>query len=193
MNYGDQKQAEIFKKLAFKSGYQVGLEYGFDKQYTSNKAVRSAVSNIRTRVKNNPERFAPYGITTEIIQLVDDASQSRSVIKNSQVEQSVVEQSIDKDDIKSLVTSIRDKTFGLIDKKIDMVSKSRKKLDALSFKDLGIIAGIAFDKTQILKGQATENIAVMAKIDKNMSPDDALAMVSKLREKNSQDNDLRNK
>ena len=193
MKFGEEKQAEIFKKLAYGSAYQVGLEYGFDKVYSSAVSIRNAVTAIKAKIKNHPDRYEKYGINKEVLELVAAASAQRNVDKRPTQVSSIVEQSINKDDIKALVTSIRDKSFSLIDRKLDMVSKSRKKLDNISFKELGVIAGISFDKGQILKGEATENIAVMARVDKKLSHEDALEMVAKLREKNTIANELRNK
>ncbi len=193
MKFGEQKQAEIFKKLAYKSAYQVGLEYGFDKVYNSTASIRNAVTAIKTRVKNNPDIYGKFGVTKEVYEVVAAASATRNVAGVNANKPSIVEQNIDKGDIKALMGSIMNKTFGLIDRKLDMVSKSRKKLDSISFKELGVIGGISFDKSQILKGEATQNIAVMAKIDKNITPEDALHMVTKMREINTEKNDLRNK
>jgi len=193
MQFGEEKQAEIFKKLAYGSAYQVGLEYGFDKVYSSPKSVRNAVSAVKTKVKNNPAKYEKFGITTEVLDLVAEASAKRNVAGPNAQSRSLAEQRLDSQDIKALMGGIRDKTFNIIDRKLDMVGKSRKKIDSISFKELGVIGGIAFDKSQILKGEATENIAVMAKIDKNISADDALALVGKMREVNSEANDVRNK
>lgn len=193
MKFGEEKQAEIFKKLAYNSAYQVGIEYGFDKVYNSPQAIRNAVTSIKTRVRNNPENYAKWGITPEVLTLVKEASTNRTINKGLHDKPSIAEQSIDKNDIKALLTGIRDKVFTLIDRKVDMVGRSRKKLDNTSFKELGIIAGITFDKAQILQGLATENISVMSKIEDNISPEDALNMISKIREVNNQANDNRNK
>ncbi len=188
MKFGEEKEAEIFKKLAYNSAYEVGLEYGFDKVYSSTLAIRNAVTSIKTKVKNHPEKYERYGVTKDVYEVVAAASSKRNVAGPNAGKRSVAEQKIDSNDIKSLMGSIMTKTFVLIDKKLNMVGKSRKKLDSISFKELGVIGGISFDKSQILKGEATENIAVMSRVDKDISPEDALKLVSQMREINTDKN-----
>jgi hypothetical protein len=177
MRFGPEKEVEIFKALAQKSTYQVGLDFGFDKVYKDARAVRNAVNAIFNKVRNNHET---YGVSKDVIEVVEKGMVERkaSVVGVSMREK---EETVD---IKSLVSGIRDKTFTLIDKKLDRVSNNKKKLDEISFKELGIIAGIAFDKSQILKGEATENIAVLAKIDTNISPEEAIKLALAARENN---------
>lgn len=179
MKFGKEKEVEIFKALASESQYQVGLKFGFDKVYKNSRAVRNAVTTIYTKVKNNPEE---YGISTEVLGLVEGGMKTRALshVLNQKPMSETGNQSLE---IKERIVGIRDKTFHLIDKKLDRVGSSKKRLDAVSFKDLGIIAGIAFDKTQILRGEATENVAVLGKIETDLSPQAALDLVLKMREK----------
>lgn len=174
MKLKSEQKTEIFKMLAYKPSYEVGLEFGLDKFYKNKRAVMNKVYQAYMQVKEKPEE---YGIELSTVDLVLKAMGARAIEgRNTAIE-------TPKDvDIQTTVLKIRDKSFGLIDKKLDRVSKSRKQLDATSFKDLGVIAGISFDKGQILRGEATENIAIQAKIDKNISPDDALDMMMKIRE-----------
>lgn len=179
------RDINIFKALAAKSAYRVGLDFGFDKLYKDSRAIRNAIQNIYTRIKNNPEQ---YGLGQDVVTLVETSMAQRKAALVGSQEPTIAEKSDDRKDIKSLVTSIRDKTFRLIDKKLDRLSNSKKRLDSLSFKDLGIIAGIAFDKTQILKGEATENIAVLAKISPTMTADEAIQMALRVRESHVETN-----
>lgn len=175
VQFGKEKEIEIFKKLASKSALQVGLDYGFEKVYKDKRAIRNAVTAIYNKVKNNSEE---YGLTPDTVSLVETSMANRRVAPTKPEPQG------DDKNIKERVVSIRDKTFELIDRKLDRVSASKKKLDAISFKDLGTLAGIAFDKGQILKGEATEHIAVAAKIDKNITAEEAIEMALKSRESN---------
>lgn len=176
MKLSNETKAEIFKKLASKTALEVGMEFGLDKFFKNSRAIRNKVYASYQQVKQDPDF---YKIGPDVVTLVENAMSSRAV--EGVAKAPVVD---DKIEIKSLVSNIRDKTFNLIDKKLDRVSKSRAKLDAISFKDLGVIAGIAFDKTQILKGEATEHIAHYAKIDKDLTPEEAMNMVLKSREDN---------
>lgn len=178
MRFGKEKEVEIFKALAQKSTYQVGLDFGFDKVYKDSRAVRNAVTSIFNKVKNNQSE---YGISNEVLEVVQNGMALR---KQSVVGSPTSLREKQEVDIKDLVTNIRDKAFVLIDKKLDRISNNKKKLDEVSFKELGTIAGISFDKTQILKGEATEHIAVLAKVDTNISADEALKLALQSRENN---------
>ena len=53
---------------------------------------------------------------------------------------------------------------------------------------LATVYGILFDKSQLLNGLATENVAIHAKIDVNMSSDKALEELNRMREKYMEQN-----
>lgn len=180
MKLTQEVEADIFRHLAYKSAYETGLEFELDKIYADAKGVRNAVNNIYAKVKKNPTR---WGVTSDVLTLVADAMANRQL---SQVRNNLpmAEKEIEQGDIKVLVTGVRDKTWRLIDRKLQRASKSNKRLDAIGLRELGTLAGIAFDKAQIISGQATENIAVMGKIEGNLNPADALALVLKMREAN---------
>lgn len=182
MKFGKDKEAEIFKALATASTLKVGIAYGFDKVYKDTRAIRNAINAISTKVRNNAEA---YGLSQDVVDLVLAAMQERKVVTIRGSESSSLQEKIElKSDIKDVVTNIRDKTFSLIDKKLDRLKNSTKKLDAVSFKDLGIIAGISFDKSQILRGEATETITVISQIDKNLSPNEIINLALSSREQN---------
>lgn len=175
-----RREADIFRHLAYKSAYETGLEFELDKIYTDAKAIRNAVNNVYAKVKKNPERWA---IAPEVLSLVADAMANRQLSQTRQA-MPLAEKEIEGGDIKHLVTGVRDKTWRLIDRKLQRASKSNKKLDAIGLRELGTLAGIAFDKAQIISGQATENIAMMGKIEGNINPADALSLILKMREAN---------
>lgn len=174
------QEAEIAKALAYKSSYEVGLQFGFDKHYKDSKAIRNSVMNIYRKVKKSPEK---YSVSTEVLSVVADAMGHRNIL-GAKKEIAVAEKEIEGGSIRDLVVGVRDKSWRLIDRKLQRASKSNKRLDAVSFRDLGTLAGISFDKSQIITGQATEHIAVMSKIEGNIKPEDALDMVLKMREAN---------
>ena len=191
MKLGKAKEAEVFKMLAYKTAAEVGLEFNFDKVYTNKNSLTTAVGSIKAKVKNNPDDYREFGITDEVLDIVRKAAEERNISPGKRRE---VYQKLDLEmELSPRISAIAGKSFALIDRKLDMVSKSKKLLNNTSFKDLGIIAGIAFDKGRIMRGEATEHIAVMAKIEKNMSPEDALKMVAEMRELNSQKNDISRK
>lgn len=191
MKFGKEKEAEIFKKLAYKSCAEVGIEYGFDAVYPKRSQITTAVNNIKTKVRNNAEEYVEHGITPEVVEMVQKAAESRNVAPQHRRE-ALQKLEIDSD-IVNVLTKGRDTVFALMNRKLDILAKSKKELAKTSLKELSVAGGILFDKAQLLKGEATEHIAVMAKIDKNITADDALKMVSEMRESNSQANDLRKK
>lgn len=177
-----EKEGAMVRQLAYKTSMEVGLEFGLDKHYSDLKGVRNKVQNVYRKVMANPDK---YGLGPEIIKMIADGLKSRQLgfsPSAKRLEPSLAEQKIDSRDIKDLATSIRDKSFKLIDRKLDRLSNSKKRLDAISFKELGVIAGISFDKTQILKGEATENIAVLGKIEGNLTPQEMIKAVLEHRE-----------
>lgn len=179
MNFGNEKKAEIFKMLGHKTTYDTGLEFGFDKKYKDRKAISNAVSKIYRDVKQDPVK---YGVEVQTAKVIEDAVSSRAISKGRSMLSQSETRDIQSDDIKSIVTSVRNKSFLLIDEKLNMLAKSKKKLAAIPFQQLGTIAGIAFDKTRLLSGEATEHILAYSKIDKNMNPEEALQMVITQRE-----------
>lgn len=180
MNLGKERKAEIFKTLAHTTTYETGLKFGFDKVYKDRKAISNAISKIYRDVKHDPVKF---GVEIETAKVVEEAVSNRAVTKGRSVISQADREEIQKEDIKSIVTSVRNKSFLLLDAKLDMLAKSKKKLSQVPFQQLGTIAGIAFDKTRLLSGEATEHILQYSKIDKNMDPEEALNMVIAQRER----------
>lgn len=181
-----EQEVDIFKRLAFKSTLQVGLEFNLDQHYKDNKAIKNAVTNIYRKVKDNPEK---YQVTADTIQIVVDGMAHRNMV-GAKEEATKVETEAD-GDIKTLALSVRDKAWRLLDKKLTRASKSKKALDAIPLLQLSTTAATMLDKTLILQGQATEHIAVMGKIEGNINPDDALKLVLLMREKNIADKEVK--
>lgn len=178
MPLDDAQQVALFKRLAYKSALEAGLEFGLDGHYKDNKAVRNAVTVIYNRLRKDPEK---YGLNSDVVGVVEDAMAHRNVTR-VQNEITAAEKEIDKGDIKTVLTGVRDKAWRLIDRKLTRAGRSNKRLDTISFRDLGTIAGISFDKAQIIQGEATENIAVLGKIEGNLDPEQAIDLVLKMRE-----------
>jgi hypothetical protein len=69
----------------------------------------------------------------------------------------------------------------LLNKKLNLAAKNKKELDKIPAVSLAQIASTVFDKAQIVNGEATENIALRAKIDDNITPEVALEEILKRR------------
>lgn len=178
MQLTQEQEVQLFRHLAYKSSYETGLDFGFDKYYKDAKAIRNSVINIYNRIKKNP---AKYGIGDDVVTLVQDAMGNRALVRDTN-NIPKAEKEIETGDIKASVLGVRDKAWRLIDRKLQRASKSNKKLDQIGLRELGTLAGIAFDKAQVISGQATENIALMGKIEGNIDPQAALDLVLKMRE-----------
>lgn len=182
-----EQEVDIFKRLAYKSTLQVGLEFNLDQKYKDNKAIKNAVTAIYRKVKEQPEK---YGLSQDTITLVVDGMAHRNMSGAVTEAASKAEKEAD-GDIKALALTVRDKAWRLLDKKLTRAHKSKKALDAIPLLQLSTTAATMLDKTLILQGQATEHIAVMGKIEGNINPDDALKLVLLMREKNIADKEIK--
>lgn len=181
------KYSFIFKMLETKTLYETGIEFGFDKHYKNARAVNNAVYNIYKKVLIDP---AKYAVQTETVDKVKAIVSSRAISTNRP--DTTLAEKLDAEanpDFKELVLSGRKKAFQLLNMKMDRIARSKKGIDEVNITALAQTFGILFDKSQIIQGQATENIAVLAKIDKNMKSEDALSAILRMREDNNIEKD----
>jgi hypothetical protein len=75
-----------------------------------------------------------------------------------------------------------------LNKKLLEIYQDPEQLNKVNLATLATVFGILFDKSQLAAGLSTQNIAIQAKIDVNMSSDKALEELNKMREKFTQDN-----
>jgi hypothetical protein len=183
MKLSDEKKGLLFKMLGIKSLYETGIEFGFDKHYKDVRAVNNAVYKVYQQVRVEPEKF---GISQDVVEMIVTNVSNRNLGKREGVLKEKNE-AIEKQDIKELTLSGRKAAMQLLQAKMDRIAKSKKKLDETPITSLAQVFGILFDKSQIIQGQATENVAVLAKIDKNISPEQAIAAVLKMREINNEE------
>ncbi len=173
----DKERAYIFKQLASKTLYEVGVEFGLDKHYKTAAGIRTRIYGIYNQVRANPEKFF---LQQETIDLVVAAVAKRSLEQPKPTLKEKSELSLL--DVKELTLTGRDKIAKLINKKLDYIDKHPGALKAESLVSLTKAFGTLFDKGQIIQGQATEHVAVMGNIDTNLSPDDAIDLVLQMRE-----------
>lgn len=67
-------------------------------------------------------------------------------------------------------------------KKLVEVYNDPEQLSKVNLATLATVFGIMFDKGQLMDGLSTQNIAIQAKIDVNMTSDKALEVLNKMRE-----------
>jgi hypothetical protein len=149
--------------------------------------VRNAVYRIYLEVCQDPDRF---GISQDVIDLVKDGIESRKNKTNKkplQLNNATETAMIDPKDLKGIVTQGRNKAAMLIHEKMDDLARHPKKLAKENIVSLAKVFGIFFDKSQIVQGEATEHVAVLAKVDDDMDPQDAIDALLQMRQKTMED------
>lgn len=191
MKLTDKKIGEMILRLEHKTLMQVGVEFGLDAQYASVASMKSTIKRHLNTAKNNPEKF---GLTVEDVNRVSGALTARMLpaIKETQTIRERAEE-VNNKSFADLVLSGRTKAMKLLHSKLDRIARSKKALDETNLSTLAQTAGILFDKGQIISGEATENVAVLAKIKTDMSPEDALKAVLNMREQFQSDKDRTNR
>lgn len=176
----DEKKRGIFKTLEDKSYIQTGLEFGLDKYFPTQEKMKMFVLKVVNEVKSDPARFS---LSTETIDKVSTAVALRSSTPRIETLREKREDYVNAD-IKTLVLEGRARAMSLLNKKLEHLASTPRRLDEISAGELAKVTGILIDKGQILSGEATEHVAIMAKIDKDMSPDMAIETILKMREIN---------
>ena len=183
-NMNEVQLSSLFVMCGEKPFAEVGFEYGLDKKYKSVASMKTAVSKLYTKVKNNPEKYGiSYEKANEIVSKIDarqvEGLQGMTPEKLTLREQTEI---LNPKDLKGMLIGARNKNIKLIFDKLNQISGSKRLLEETPLTQLATTFGIIFDKSQIILGQSTENIAVLSKIDKDLKPEDALGMVLRMRE-----------
>lgn len=189
MKLSDSTKRAIFKTLASKSQYATGLEFGFDKHFDSNVKITNAVNKVYRQVKEAPEKYA---LDAEILSIVEKGMEERRMSgKSVLVEQNnnVAVTRLEALPERELVLGARKKVWVLLHKKLDAMAKNKRLFNSESLMSLAKVAGITFDKGQIVSGEATEHIAMKAKIDGNITSADALGELMRFREASLSEDD----
>ena len=87
-----------------------------------------------------------------------------------------------------LSASTRNNILQVLEMKVSQLYEDPDELKKVNLATLATAFGIMFDKNQLMNGLATENIAIQAKIDINMTSDMALAELNKMREEYAERN-----
>lgn len=178
-------KAEIFLALKEKPIVEVGKQYGFDKRYPKKSSLVSFVYNIYNTVRKDPEKFGLLQKTVdEIVDKVSGRnagiSTTASSLRKININDEFYLADLEKKDIKELTLSNRDKVARLLRRKLD--SLGNKEIKEMKLSEFVNIYGMLFDKGQILQGQATENIAVLSKIEDGLSSKELLDALLQQRE-----------
>lgn len=90
---------------------------------------------------------------------------------------------IDTSEMVEMAKDTRNKAVQILDMKLTDLYNDPEQLQKTNLATLATVFGILFDKAQLAAGLSTQNIAISAKIDVNMSSDKALDELNKMREK----------
>lgn len=176
----DDQRGNIFRRLATKTLYDVGMEFGLDKSYSTVRSMKASVYKVYNEVRMDPERFALQPDTVDLVtSAVSDRSVSNERRTIAEKDSEIAEMSI-----KDVMVVNRDMAAKLVKRKLDYLEAHPKALNQVSLPQLATGFAILFDKSQIIQGQATEHVALMGKIDSELSPEKAIDLVLKMREIN---------
>lgn len=173
--------------LAKKPTYEVGIHFGLDKYYKSEGGLKNKVYKVYREicaVDDDEELKRVYGLGRENVNLVHDIVSNRSA---NQVQETLREKLAkdEKTDIRDMLLKGRKSALALAQKKMERIGDSMKQLDKTRLTELTTAFGILFDKAQLIDGNATEHVAVLANMeDKKIDPETAIDAVVKIRERN---------
>lgn len=182
----DTQKGELFKLLATKSMSQAAMEFKLDAVLASKYSLNNYVRRVVAECKAEP---AKYGLSLDVVALVEKAISERKGTKNQIVLQPnqvpLAEQreaQITDMDVKQLIVSGSKKLWLLTHKKIDMLNHSRKELQKQPLTALVIAAATAIDKARLLQGESTENLAVKGSISETATSEDLMNILLQRRE-----------
>lgn len=182
-----ERRAGLIRLLKDKSMFAAACEAGIDKYFDKKTDINNFMYKFFLEAKTDP---AMVGLHPDTMLEVDEAMKKRSIGNKEVIDYDNATEklsNIKEADIKDIVIMGRNKASILIDKKMTYLMKNKKALEKESLVNLAKVFGIYFDKSQIVQGQATENIAVMAKIGDDLTPEQAMEALLKNREKTMAD------
>jgi hypothetical protein len=171
-----EEEAAIFKGLVHKTGLELANEYDFGRVFDTDGAKRLAVHNIVKKIKKAPDL---YGISREVVELVEEALNDRRIVHNPM---QVFVKEREMLEFKDKLEVIRDQAADILSKKLEKLS-GKKNMDDVKIKEIADVMSMAIDKFRLVKGESTDNIVHFSKLDmKDISPDQALQLILRARE-----------
>lgn len=184
VSFTDDMCVQIFESLATRSMHETGLYLGLGPKYKNSSSMIAGISRAFGRVMANPEHF---GIPVEVAHQTDKIIKSRNSIASKSLNTLKLESNLKELDGKSfeeLVMNNRVKAWTLLQLKMNDILSSKQKREKVSVGELAKVAGITFDKGQLVEGKATDHVALMAKVDTETTPEAAMQQILKMREYN---------
>lgn len=173
----DEQKKTFYLSLARLNLVDAAKGIGLGERYTTDNSIRAISFRL---LKSIDPRL--LGLSEDTITIVKDALEGRRAKAHTEITDGAQPELLDPEDSKMLVIGGKNKAAMLLHKKFDRLMKNKKMLDEVSLSQLATTFGIMFDKSQILRGEATENIAVMANVKSNMTPEESLEVLLKMRE-----------
>lgn len=173
-----EQEAQLFRHLIDKTLVEAGNLMGLDKFYTKKSALRWYVFSVVNRIKKAPEL---WGISPDAVEMVVNALniRTRKVENTTEI---MVEK--EREDFKDKLESIRDTATEILSKKLNIINKSKNNIADVKLKEISDVLKDAQTQLRLVKGESTENIIHYSKTDlDNVSPEEALKLVLKAREK----------
>jgi hypothetical protein len=179
--YSNDDKVKFYKSLVTKNFTEAAVQAGLDKHYKTADSLRSVAYKIFKTIDPNA-----LGISQDIQDLVKDAIARRKIFKGTKESEGLSQgkqaEILDPSDTKGLVIGGANKAVMLLHEKMNRLGRNKKLLDSVSISQLATTFGILFDKQQILRGEATENIAVMAHVKNDMTAEESLDALLRMRE-----------
>jgi len=171
----------IFLHLEDKPFIEVAYLFGLDRYFSTEPSMRGAITRAFNLVLDNPES---YDIPSEKAAFIQGVVSQRAIMKPVAT---TLREEADAKELKDMnlgetVLESRNLATRLVRRKLDHLDRNPKALKEMSLKELIGAFHILFDKGQIIQGAATEHIAILSNISSDMSPDEALGAVMKMRE-----------
>jgi membrane glycosyltransferase len=153
-------------------------------------ATRKAREAVGVVTKGDPIIIpgAEFMSKEELAKAKKNEAQRRLMSRRSGFEPTVVApknvlRKIDTAQMVELATDTRNLAVQILQDKLVSLQSDPDALAKTSIKDLATVFGILIDKTQLLNGLSTSNVAIHAKIDVTMTSDKALEELNKMRER----------
>lgn len=172
-----EQEAEMFKSLAHKTYKAVGYDYGIHLMFPGNDTrVTTFVHQICDKIKKAPEI---WGLSQDTVDVIQEALDSRSIKNNPRVSSDLA---LQEESFRDKLDSMRDTVAQIITRKLKKYN-TVKGAENVQLRDLKDLLAMAIDKSRLLRGESTENIIKLSKIDTDsMSPEEAMKLILKARE-----------
>lgn len=173
-----EQEVKIFKSLSHLSYKESAKENGILLLDPNASDIRltAITQSIVRKIRKAPEL---WGLTKETVDVVQEAMDSRSIRKNPGLKSDLA---IQEESFRDKLDTMRDTVAEIITKKLEKYN-TKKGIDIVQLRDLKDLLSMAIDKSRLIRGESTENLIKLSKIDTDaMSPQDALKIIFRARE-----------